>query len=161
MISLFTLPMGSRAVGLSPLYFHSPTNALKSDASLLHRALHAPMLPVDFQQGTVADFAIVRVRVQKKKRFSQIMQSVCAQCVHVKMRICCVTCTRTVHDEFVLIAHAGLQVSGVDMLLIDVAHVDHLPVRERARDLHSIPDEILSYQQQVYVIYVNDTHDSK
>ncbi len=34
-------------------------------ASLLHRALHAPTLPVDFGWSTAADFAIVRVRVQK------------------------------------------------------------------------------------------------
>ncbi len=41
----------------------------ESFACLLHRALHAPMLPVDFQWGTVADFAIVCVRVQKNFAF--------------------------------------------------------------------------------------------
>ncbi len=45
-------------------------------------ALHAPTALVDFPRGTVADFAVVRVRVQKNLAYACIMIVVCV-CVFV------------------------------------------------------------------------------
>ncbi len=51
-------------------------------------ALHAPTTPVDFQRGTVADFAVVHVRVQKNPA---------CLCVFVCLCVCVCVCVCVVN----------------------------------------------------------------